>query len=473
MKAAQSVQDFLEKLIRIENDPALFEFKLQHGDFLIWPLVRERILRQAIFEYFHFDNPWKKNKYSLGSYMKYLFLNWKYSAWRMPEAKILIFASDITNIKVGDSYFNRVTDCFADVFKSDTIKLECSNLNSYKRPRFYDKVYSWDSIALKPLLWSKLRRNSVQITPEAENFVLYLKKNLGYTFKADYYKELKIILSRYEYRFPLIYHAYSTFFKKKKPSCIILEQGCYGADSAIIIKVAKELGIRVAEIQHGYIGKNHTAYMYGAEIDKRYLTYLPDDFLSYGKYWSKNCQLPIPVINIGNPYLIESTKCVADDKSSNLILYISSAVDPDQTINEVLYINEKMKQKGFNFAFRPHPSELSTLNTKYEPIIRAKIPIDTQNLYVSLGKATFVISNSSNISTVMYEALAFKCKVVLISGKGKEVLTERPQCFEYLDTIDNLDTFLIEQRMFTPYWKEVWECNWKEKYTNYIIRYLN
>ena len=221
----ETVSEFLNRLIQIENHSELFDFKFNFKDFHFWPLVREKVLRKAINDNFEFLDPWENFHLPKKSYLKLLYLSWKYSALRMPKAKLLIFGSDVANVKIGDSYFNRIADHFADVFKTDTVQLERSYLNSYKRPRYYKQVYSWDNIALTPLLFNKIYRRSTRVVPEVQQFVDYVKENLGYTFRDGYYEKLKVTLSHYEYRLPIIYRAYSSFFKKQRPQLIILEQG--------------------------------------------------------------------------------------------------------------------------------------------------------------------------------------------------------------------------------------------------------
>lgn len=468
----ETVPEFLNRLIQIESYSELFDFKFNFEGFHFWPLMREKVLRKAINDNFEFINPWESLHLSKKSYFKFFYLNWKYSVRKMPKAKLIIFGADITNIKVGEYYFNRVTDHFADVFQADTVQLEQAHLNSYKRPRFYEQVYSWNSIAIIPLVWNKIFRGSVQISPEVERFVDYLKENLGYLFQDTYYENLKVTLARYEYRLPIIYRAYSTFFKKKRPQLIILEQGCYGVDSAIIVKAAKDLGIRVAEIQHGYIGKDHPAYVFSANICKDYLPYLPNDFLSYGKYWEDNSQLPIRVINIGNPYLTEYVKNTVQQKLSNRILYISSAVNPCRITQEVLYINDVVKKHGFQLIFRPHPSEVLRLENEYLPLSQAGITIDSQNLYESLARTQFTVSNYTNISTVMYEALAFGCKVIFIDDKKEDIERQRPGCFTYVQNVEELPSELVINSDIMINCGNIWESDWRDNYIRYVSQYL-
>ena len=44
-----------------------------------------------------------------------------------------------------------------------------------------------------------------------------------------------------------------------------------------------------AEPQHGFISKAHVNYNFSSHIknSKEYRLFLPDDYLSYGKYWAK------------------------------------------------------------------------------------------------------------------------------------------------------------------------------------------
>lgn len=466
----ETIPVFLDRLLQIENDQGLFDFKF--NDFHFWPLVREKVIHHAINENFEFIDPWGGSVPTLRSYLKYFFLNLKYSAWKMPEAEIIIFGSDISNIKTGNGYFNRITEYFANEFKENTVLLEVSSFNMFKRPRTFNRVYSWDSITCYSLAFNKLFHRKICPNSDVENFILYLKQNLNYTFQSDFYDELTNILCRYEHKIPIIDRAYTSFFVKKKPKIIFIEQGCYGADTAIIIKCAKRLGIRVAEMQHGYIGEDHPAYMYSPQICSEYIQYLPDDFLCYGNYWKQNSRIPIQVLNIGNPYLSEIVQSVKGEKSKTLVLYISSAINARMIIEEVLKIDRELKKYNYQLIFRPHPCEIQKLDKEYAAIVDACIPIDKANLYDSLAGVKFVVSNIRAISTVMFEALAFQCVSIFIKNRENSESIPSQDCFLYVDSIVELVDIIKDGKHSEVRYDDVWEMEWKMRYGNYIKHYL-
>jgi hypothetical protein len=70
----------------------------------------------------------------------------------------------------------------------------------------------------------------------------------------------------------------SLLFRKIKPKAILLS--CYYGSNLPVVKAARDLGIKVIEVQHGVIGKEHPAYNVDAAIDK---SYFPGDLLVFGR----------------------------------------------------------------------------------------------------------------------------------------------------------------------------------------------
>lgn len=97
---------------------------------------------------------------------------------------------------------------------------------------------------------------------------------------------------------------YKLFFKIKSPKIIIVEDGHYGAKSHII-HIARKLGIKTAEYQHGYVGLAHPAYNFHKNIASNVESFLPEYLLTHGKYWSEIVRTPAKKIEIGFPNLTE------------------------------------------------------------------------------------------------------------------------------------------------------------------------
>ena len=77
---------------------------------------------------------------------------------------------------------------------------------------------------------------------------------------------------------------YTRLLEKARPSTIItVDFGEYG-----LVAAAKELGIRVLELQHGIADRHHAAYAWGASAsESRTRMPIADRMLLFGEYWSQ------------------------------------------------------------------------------------------------------------------------------------------------------------------------------------------
>lgn len=427
MNKYKDKSQLIKSICNIENNSILFDFKLKSIDVSLWALVRFVIIQQALNKEFSLSTPWIKSSMSLSGWYRYFILTLKYSAIKMPTSDIIMFGSDISNVEIGNSYFNRLNEHFAKVFPEETCLIEKSNFYSYKRPRTFNKVFSQDGITLLSLLKNKLFRKigfSSRYNKNIEDFILFLKKNIQYDFDEDFYSRIRKVLIIYEGKAPIIYKKYYNLFVKKRPKLIFLEEGCYGADSVMVIRAARKLNIHITEIQHGYIGMDHPAYVYSSDICKEYIRYLPNELITYGKYWSDNIQIPIPTVIIGSPYLNEANTMRSQKKLSNRILYVSSGINPASIIREIIQLKKLLDIYGYKITFRPHPLEYHNLHEVYSLIFENNIEIDKANIYDSLAKYKYVISNALSPSTTMYEAIAFNCRPIYINDESSRLKEE-------------------------------------------------
>lgn len=105
----------------------------------------------------------------------------------------------------------------------------------------------------------KINRNDI-----LDNIGLYLGVNVN---------PIGIILSHQSKLF-----VYNLLFKLMRPKAILLID-YYSPEWISAVKAANNLGIKVIEVQHGLIGKEHPAYNLGCKLDK---SYFPDHLLVFG-----------------------------------------------------------------------------------------------------------------------------------------------------------------------------------------------
>ncbi len=75
---------------------------------------------------------------------------------------------------------------------------------------------------------------------------------------------------------------YQRFFKESKPEIVFVY--AYYADYFLpIVYAAKSLGIKVVDVQHGVIGREHFAYTHWNGIEKKQMNFIPDYFLTWDR----------------------------------------------------------------------------------------------------------------------------------------------------------------------------------------------
>ncbi|GAB2678362.1 hypothetical protein [Kribbella swartbergensis] len=177
-----------------------------------------------------------------------------------------------------------------------------------------------------------------------------------------------------------------------------------------IVGAARDLGIRVVELQHGAISPFHLGYSYPgrpAVADQ------PDELWCFGSYWTDVADLPAGMSTsvIGASYLP-----TAAPKDPKLVVFLSQG-----TIGaELLHVAESVAKEhpSLDVVFRPHPSERAADYT-----IPAGVRLSTEgNTLDLLASATYQVGVST---TALFEGMALGCRTAVANLPGHEYL-ERP-----------------------------------------------
>lgn len=468
-----------EQLLKIEEDPEILNFRFRLNNIPMWLFVRNYIFWEVIKNKNNLAEPHVKQEVkNLSLKEKIIYIKnviKKYPFKINKRYKVLIIDVDINNVKEGNFYVNRISDPIYSVYKKDAFYFENSSKLRFSEPRKFS-TYSYDLFLILRKFLSKFsiyddNYDRVNI----EKFITYLKLrfeknsfNLNQTLRENVRKQLNIIsrnlkINKYFYNFLL---------EKIEPNILFLEDA-HELNCKDLIYYAKKSGITVIEPQHGYVGKDHIGYNFNPNIFEYIKEYLPDYFLTFGKFWSDNIRTPSKKIEIGFPYLEGKVKIARQLKNQEVkdernILIISGGHLPEEYINLVKKLYNLLDKNRFKIAFRPHPSERIALNERYKDIIYMGTKIDLDNLYESLSKYDIVLSFEK--STVLYEALAFGAKVILISyrnefyDKANNLFLETDYDMESIaDIINNEYNNHTFQNL-----EYVWKSNSKQNLINFL-----
>ena len=467
----------LKNILEIENNPEIYNYKFEFDNILMWPFVRYELYRLVLSKNYKFGSlkiKKKKRKNYINNipYVASTIINNPYKNI-FKKYNILMFCTGITNIKKVNKYFNRVSDYFAFINKNKTLLIESSDRKKYHRPRYFPNICYHDFIELIAYASSKFTKAKGKDINEIKKFIKFIDKNCTYRLENTELKKINDSLLILSKKLNTYYYMYKKLFDMYKPKMIFLEDASYGT-RGYILKWAKDENIITVEPQHGTVSLEHPAYNYGDLIVNSgcYDKYLPDYFLSYGKYWNDVMNLPVKKVTIGNPYYCENKKKFGLNKKNKIakknILVISQWTMSDVMLKIARDLSSLLDLSTFDILFRPHPAEIAMFKKKYNNIfISNSIKIDNNpNVYLSLSNAAYVVGA---YSTVLFEAIGICKSIFAINHPLTDLIipkdiTRFSNSKELVCLIQN-DNQKENKIVDSNY---IWEPNWENNYKNFI-----
>lgn len=463
----------IDDLLSLETEE-LLNFRFTEHDFLIWPFIRRVVLEKIYFKltkssfpvaYFDKKNFYKK----ICPYLYHTFCNNPFKYFNFP---IVLFNTQRTvNFKKDGKYFNRLTDYFALEYPDISLIVERTENQEYKLPRYFENItfedYIYSIVYFKMIFKKHLKEDEKKI----KDFIIYLKSNFNNYLNdkdiASIYKKL-IVHSKV---FPLVYDNYRKLFDNLKPK-VIISVG-RGSKRIYLYKAAKDYGIKVAELQHGFISNSHILYNYSEDIinSSEYSQYLPDYLLTFGSFWNNCVRDSAKKIVIGNPHLINTVSNIQNrpkNKSNDkkIILIVSQGTHTKEFVETAKEISKKF-DKQYVIYFKLHPAEV-LFEERYKELYTYKnIQVCKDgDIYEYIFVCDFLIGC---YSTVVLEALAFKKTVFILDNNwSREFIPSTigkwfKNTKELIEKIDNNDCNVNDIDL-----RAVWETNCRKNYRNFI-----
>ena len=313
----------------------------------------------------------------------------------------------------------------------------------------------------------------IYICSKIHFYTFFNKSNISILDDINQNENINLNYLRYINSMIISISIYKFLFRIYKPKVIFLD--CYyGKES--IIKSAKDLGIKVVEVQHGAIGKSHFAYNVNSYLDN---SYIPDILLTFGKYDKKliesNIYNPFKEIKSIGRYSLEKlkdepipTKLLKIKDNYNTLISISTQYPVEKELAKFIKIVSKDNNKvGFLLSLRHYDKSF------YDNF---KMP---NNVYLFKGEySCYNILKVSDIhlscySTCALEATFFEKKVILldINGLASQYMYEYQS--NNLHIISNQDEF--QQILSKDYEKEklnIYDTNYEQNIED-VLKYLN
>ncbi len=222
----------------------------------------------------------------------------------------------------------------------------------------------------------------------------------------------------------------------------------------------KEYGVKTVEVQHGYVGPEHYAYNYPSGNAERVMKeYLPDYYLTFGKYWDEQIQTPSTLVTVGNPTLNRSVDDLQKKSSpqSNSILVVSQGTVTLSMVRIAKYLSQELP--GYSIVFKLHPGEVPFTH-RYEDLNKYhNVQIRTyDNIYELIASSEIIVGYNS---TTLFEAVAFGGKRIFILNNDMipdSLGYKFSSCEELHDAIlDGESGYPSAQPSY--FWEPDWETN--------------
>ena len=325
---------------------------------------------------------------------------------RIKRKDILIFSSTLFNVDREGRFYNCLHGYYYDLYPNNTLLVEDSDTSYIWRTSDSCENLSFINtyVVLVCLVLQKICHTFAPIHRKDYDLLVQEYPNLfsiGQLSKCDYFTKF--------YAFFII-----RLLKKVRPKVILVNCGSYGHNNAVVCYVAKQMGIKVIEPQHGVTYKC-TGYVTSEFVSnsKEYREYLPDTLFTFGDYWKQFVDWKYDMVSVGYEYLNEYVTKIEGVERTHDFLVIS------QPMNEVEERNKEVFVKGLSqtfpdkkVLFRIHPAESYEQQLSiYKDCPNIEISTSTKVLYEDINRCKSIIGWFSNC---LYECLAFKRVPIIV-----------------------------------------------------------
>lgn len=468
----------LQSILAVEDDSAFLDFKCPETGFLLWPLIRQEFIQSIISDFVYKNAPLislnQKTDYSkaASSLLKAQFHN---ILRRHATNDVLLMASGAGLILKDGRWFNRLSDYFALLCPNETLALEDFFNWNWPGNRVNKKVIYNAPFQVQTALQGKLKLKPSDLVLGKEivnHFRNRAKDILSWDLKPAYCQLFENRMARKIAELPVRKRLYENFLSKNHIKLAIKEEGCYG-HSSIFNATAKDMGIVVAEYQHGAINAGHDAYNVAARLllNNEYQKTLPQFFLSYGEWWHQYLKLPTQKIAIGNPHRSTQISALQTQLNKSDILVLGDGVETEMYLDLAIFLSENLTQ--WKVVFRPHPLERKKLQSLLTTKSASKVVIDVNlDIYRAFCNAHVVVNE---VSTGLFEAVGLADRVLIWdTPKSRFYYPNHPfatftNAKDLLNKILDGNTGLITANDAQSVWNDGWENNYK----NFISTTVN
>lgn len=316
----------------------------------------------------------------------------------------------------GKSYKDIYTDFIPNLYENYSRFEGFVNYSKLHYPDGYKKKYYLDIIQILGRLGASFLTNHEKKSLRKKAKVLHNIFKKEFDLDIQFYSLLSAKYSRWKVSYRIVCKLTS----KIKPKVIICVVS-YSFMNQLFTFIARELNIRVIELQHGTIGAGHIAYNYPKNKNINDIKCFPTDLFCWSKIWVKSASIPLDDKRIkytGFPYAEEKIHNVTNSnyiRQKEIVVISQYRVDIE---NITLRLSSELKD--YKIFYKAHPSEYHTINDlvyKFKGCQNIFIIKDDKELYNIINTSKYIIGVNS---TLLLEAKAINPNVLILKFPGWE-----------------------------------------------------
>lgn len=464
----------LNDLLRIEDHGELLNFRSDDDRFLLWPLIRNQFLRLAISR--ETGSPWIRLEVHRPPWRQAVSAIARSVVRNMivgiPRSRYVIITSGSGNILTDGRFFNRLSDYFAEAEPDETLCLEGLSSWEWTFPRVNQRTISNEPFRLRSALRARALLNAAhrRAATELLEFVSGRAHDLiGWRPTAGEMSRLIHALALQIAGLPAQAIVSEQLLRRTGAQLVLKEEGCYG-HSSVFNAVSRDMGVIVAEFQHGAIQPGHDAYHFAPTLSTNpaYQRTLPEYLLTYGDWWSEQVAAPVQTVAVGNPHRTERLleRGPTQREGVRVMLVLGDGMKTERHIEFAERISQRLGE-SWSVWFRPHPLERdAVVNHSSYDWSRVRLDVE-RDLYKSLFSVHMVVSEAS---TALFEAMGVVPRIAIWRGDQANFLYPALPFDSFLDEDDLASK--SEDEAFgsvNAYDAErMWAPDWRKRYAAFL-----
>jgi hypothetical protein len=454
----------LRDLLAVEDEPALLEYACIATQIPLWPLIRNQFFRFAMSDQL-FSRSLVQQKRgenfrrnALGAISAVFRASMHNARARALRGPIVITTGSAGLLLQDGRWFNRLTDYFVAASPERTVTLEDLFAWQWRSPRYCERRLFHTPLFLRGYMAGKLRVADRHRRKAGELVALVrerAKRALDWDLGDQRAEFLTRLLARDAAAIPVMSRAYRRLL------------------TAVFNVTARELGITLAEHQHGLVSAGHDAYNVAPALaaSSAYRRTLPEYLLSYGPWWGEQICIPVTAVPIGNPHRterlrkLERSRQPADD-----ILILGDGIETERYVELARELARLLVGKR-RVVFRPHPIERQRFHAA-PPVNFGDVHVDRNlDIYASFAAAGVVVSEAS---TGLFEAVGIVERIfALETPRARFSLPRHP--FASCEGAADLAHEIVEGalgRIGAAEAAGIWAPDWQRNYREFLRTHL-